>query len=53
MWENKMAVDQKILKPNLDDVRGHMVFTERKILDLMWNKYLKLHQQNLLLLSVN
>ncbi len=37
VWENKMAVD---LKPNLDDVSGHVIFTERKILDLMWEKYL-------------
>lgn len=24
VWENKMAVDQKFLKPNLDDVSGHV-----------------------------
>lgn len=53
VWENKMAVDQKFLKPNLDDVSGHVIFTECKILDLMWDKYLKLYQQNVLLLSVN
>lgn len=31
MQQNKMATDQKILKPNLDDISGHMFSRECKI----------------------
>lgn len=40
LQQNKMAVNQKILKRTLDDVSGHVVCTERKHSNLVWIKNL-------------